>query len=121
MKIGEASALTGLSCKAIRLYEQQGLIRPARKGTYRSFSQADIDLLLLLAEARRIQIPLSRLRSAIQDARHPDWQAVRTLLTELRHEAEQTIRNQQQRLRSIDQCLQEIHQCPAQQPLDSAP
>lgn len=126
MKIGEASAITGLSCKAIRLYEQQGLIKPARKGKYRSFNSKDIDLLLLIGEARRLEIPLARLRSAIKDADRPDWPAVRIMLTELQQETEHEIAAQQQRLHSIGLCLAELHQCPLQginsvPDLDSAP
>lgn len=112
MLIGEVSRATGLSCKAIRLYEELGLIRPARAGRYRHFSAADLELLLLIREARQLQIPLQRLRTAIGSAAQPDWQAVRTLLLTLRHEIHADIARQQQRLQQLQQCLSEISGCP---------
>jgi len=119
MRIGAAAAHTGLSCKAIRLYEQQGLIRPGRRGSYRHFSAADLDLLALIREARSLDVPLQRLRTAIQDAGQPDWTGLRALLVQLQQETEQEIVRQQQRLLRLAGCLQEIDSCPLM--LDSAP
>ena len=119
MRIGAAAAHTGLSCKAIRLYEQQGLIRPGRRGSYRHFSAADLDLLTLIREARSLDVPLQRLRAAIQDAGQPDWAGLRALLVQLQRETEQEIVRQQQRLQRLSECLEEIDSCPLM--LDSAP
>lgn len=45
MKIGELSRLTGASVRALRHYEEEGLIRPARRGNgYRDFDHAAVEL-----------------------------------------------------------------------------
>src|SRR5690606_10511626 len=119
MRIGAAAAHTGLSCKAIRLYEQQGLIRPGRRGSYRHFSAADLDLLALIREARSLDVPLQRLRTAIQAAGQPGWTRLRALLVQLQQDTEQEIVRQQQRLLKMAGSLQEIGSCPLM--LDSAP
>lgn len=113
MLIGAASKQTGLSQKAIRLYEQQGLIRPQRIGRYRHFSAADIDLLLLIREARALGIPLQRLKAAIRyQNQQPDWTTLRTFLLQFRGEVETEVMRQQQRLQQLDHCLHSISDCP---------
>ncbi len=113
MLIGAASKQTGLSQKAIRLYEQQGLIRPQRIGRYRHFSAADIDLLLLIREARALGIPLQRLKAAIRyQDQQPDWTTLRTFLLQFRSEVEAEVVRQQQRLQQLDHCLHSISDCP---------
>lgn len=48
MFIGEVSRKTGLSIKAIRLYEELGLIQtPQRQGRYRIYKHSDVDILNL--------------------------------------------------------------------------
>jgi MerR family copper efflux transcriptional regulator len=66
MYIGEASKETGLSIKAIRFYEEIGLIKqPQRKGRYRIYKETDIELLALIKEAKDLGITLSKLKGVI--------------------------------------------------------
>lgn len=52
MYIGELSKRTGFSIRAIRLYEEKGLIQTVqRKGRYRIYNESDVDLLNLISEA----------------------------------------------------------------------
>ena len=45
MYIGELSKRTGLSVKAIRLYEEKGLVKPPlRVGRYRVYQESDIEV-----------------------------------------------------------------------------
>jgi DNA-binding transcriptional MerR regulator len=45
MKIGELSRLTGVSVRALRYYEEEGLIRPARGGNgYRDFCDGAVEV-----------------------------------------------------------------------------
>ena len=45
MKIGELSRTTGVSVRALRYYEEEGLIRPARSGNgYRDFCVEAVEL-----------------------------------------------------------------------------
>lgn len=57
MKLQEVCALTGLTRKTIRFYEEKGLIAPQterRNGrTYREYTQTDVDALLEIATLRK--------------------------------------------------------------------
>lgn len=66
MYIGEASKKSGLSIKAIRFYEAIGLIKqPERKGRYRLYEETDIEILVLIKEAKELGITLSKLQGVI--------------------------------------------------------
>lgn len=63
MYIGQAARLTGATPKAIRLYEQIGILRtPSRRGKYRVYSPADIALIQLLKEAQHLGFSLAEIR-----------------------------------------------------------
>ncbi|MFE3446478.1 MerR family transcriptional regulator [Nocardia sp. NPDC059180] len=54
MRIGELSHKTGMSVRGLRYYEEQGLLRPARRASgYREFSESDVE------SVRRIRILLA--------------------------------------------------------------
>lgn len=62
MKISDAERLTGLTAKAIRLYEEKGLICIARKDNlYRDYTQEDIDRLNFIRSLREIGVSLSQI------------------------------------------------------------
>ena len=62
MKISEAEKITGLTAKAIRLYEEKGLISVARKdNSYRDYSEEDIDKLKFISSLREMGISLSQI------------------------------------------------------------
>lgn len=59
MKITDAMHRTGLSRKAIYVYEERGLISPAKGSQgYRDYSEEDIERLLLIAKLRELDVPL---------------------------------------------------------------
>jgi DNA-binding transcriptional MerR regulator len=60
-RIGEAARAVGVSPSSLRLWERQGLVRPARSGArYRLYSQADVER---LREVRRMR-DIDRLNAA---------------------------------------------------------
>ncbi len=65
---GEFMLRTRLSPKALRLYEDQGLIRPAdvdpRTG-YRRYAPAQVDRARLIGLLRRAGMPLTRVREVV--------------------------------------------------------
>jgi DNA-binding transcriptional MerR regulator len=68
MRIGEAAAITGLEASAIRFYEQQGVLptpRRTRSG-YRSYDDADVELLGFVKRARSLEIPLDDIRQIVE-------------------------------------------------------
>lgn len=111
--IGELARLTGLNAKAIRYYEQIGVLPPSRRGEngYRLYSQADLNRLNLLRRLRLLGISLAeakKLLGATLDApcyevQHELMDLVNARLTaldqeiaELHHLREEVVRCQQQ-------------------------
>lgn len=65
MRIKEVEALTGLTAKAIRLYEAKGLLSVARQleNDYRDYSQEDVKRLQTIAVLRRLDVPVKTIKS----------------------------------------------------------
>jgi DNA-binding transcriptional MerR regulator len=106
LTIGRLAALTGVSAKAIRYYEEIGLLpRPPRsENRYRRYGPADVNRVRLLRRIRLLGAPLSLARPLLvgaDDARCADVQMeVLSLVRE--------------RLRAIDQEIAELGQLRAQ-------
>ncbi len=63
MKIGEIEKRTGLTAKAIRLYEEKGLLTVARRdNSYRDYSKLDVERLTQIKVLREMGISLSEIR-----------------------------------------------------------
>ncbi|MFC0408608.1 MerR family transcriptional regulator [Roseomonas elaeocarpi] len=63
MNIGEAARLSGLSAKAIRRYEEAGLIHPQRRGNgYRAYGERDVAALRFARHARELAFPLAEVK-----------------------------------------------------------
>jgi MerR family transcriptional regulator, copper efflux regulator len=60
MTVGQAAQAAGLTRKAVRLYEERGLLPPAPRTTagYRLYDQDDIDTLTFIRRARALDLPL---------------------------------------------------------------
>ena len=89
--IGEAAAATGLSVKAIRHYEEVGLIpRPrrhdgnARTGGNRLYTESELARLRFVRQARHLDLGLDAIRRLLEIAeetcpsRHPDYRQILT-------------------------------------------
>ncbi|ALQ07936.1 MULTISPECIES: MerR family transcriptional regulator [Pseudoalteromonas] len=111
MYIGEASKKTGLSIKAIRFYEEKGLIRqPERKGRYRVYDETDIELLILIKEAKDLGITLSKLRGVIvYNDNKVDWKKIKQFLSEIRKELISKIEDINKQVNNIDKCYNQIN------------
>ncbi|MDG6894272.1 Cu(I)-responsive transcriptional regulator [Volucribacter amazonae] len=73
MNIAQIAKLTQLSAKAIRFYEQKGLITPPIRATngYRQYNQQHINELTLLHQARTVGFSLEEARQLLQLYRNP--------------------------------------------------
>ncbi|GAA0375288.1 Cu(I)-responsive transcriptional regulator [Bowmanella denitrificans] len=113
MYIGKVASLTGLTIKAIRLYEAKGLITPPKRlGKYRVYEQSHIDALHLIREARLLGISLARLQPVMRvNDKGLDWPQVHRFLQEVRQELETEIKQTQARIKRLDACCQEIGHC----------
>jgi MerR family copper efflux transcriptional regulator len=60
MRIGELAAELGVSPKALRFYEERGVLPPARRGAnrYREFGPEDVARVRVLIGLRRLDVPL---------------------------------------------------------------
>lgn len=64
MKIGEASAASGISERMIRHYEKIGLVAPAarRESGYRDYDGRDVHTLRFIGRARDLGFPIEEIR-----------------------------------------------------------
>jgi DNA-binding transcriptional MerR regulator len=65
LTIGEFARASRLSPKALRLYDELGLLRPARvdpASGYRFYAPAQLERARLVAWLRRLGMPLARIR-----------------------------------------------------------
>lgn len=114
MLIGQVSKHTGLSAKAIRLYEEKGLIQPpARRGRYRIYSETDLEVLQLIVEAKSLGVTLAQLKGVItyQDG-EVDWQKVHVFLLEIKNNLQQELTRVMKNIEKIDGCISAIDSCP---------
>ncbi|WP_028456224.1 MerR family transcriptional regulator [Chitinilyticum litopenaei] len=113
MYIGEVARRTGLTHKAIRLYEARGLIRAGRRGKYRVYTEAEIDILALIIEARALGITLAQLAPVIRYGQSgPDWARIGVFLHEVRARVLVEQEALAQRLRRLDACMAALAACP---------
>lgn len=65
LTIGAFARAAGLSAKALRLYDEQGLLRPAAVDAvtgYRFYAPEQFDRARLIARLRKVEMPLARIR-----------------------------------------------------------
>ena len=67
MKIGEASAASGISERMIRHYEKIGLVAPAvrRDSGYRDYDERDTHTLRFIGRARDLGFPIDEIRQLL--------------------------------------------------------
>ena len=63
--ISDLSAEFGISARALRFYEDEGLIAPARRGTTRIYSQRDRARLAWILRGKRVGFSLGEIREMI--------------------------------------------------------
>lgn len=68
--IGDAAAATGLTPKAIRLYESRGLVEPVARTAagYRTFSEDALRRLRFIAASRRLGLHLDQVAEILEAA-----------------------------------------------------
>ncbi|UGA55843.1 MerR family transcriptional regulator [Vibrio sp. VB16] len=107
MFIGEVSKRTGLSIKAIRFYEEKGLIRsPLRQGRYRVYTNTDIEILSLISEAKKLGVTLARLKNVI--VYHDgviDWARINQFLIEVKNELQAEMLAISNKVKKVEKCI----------------
>ncbi len=100
--IGQIAKRTGVNAKNIRYYESIGLLPgpPRSENTYRRYSMADVNRLILLRRIRFLGVPLSEAKSLLIGASDAGCADVQQELLGLVNA----------RLVAIDQEIAELHQ-----------
>jgi len=113
MYIGEIAKETGLSIKAIRFYEEKGLLIPLpRKGIYRVYNQSHIEILNLVKQEKSLGASLSQLKDVIvYNDGEVDWPTIEKFLQEIKGQLALQIIDLKNKAIKVDQCLLEINSC----------
>lgn len=66
--VGQAARRSGLTPKAIRLYESRGLLRPAERteSGYRTYSPRDVEVLRFIRRAKNLGLRLEEIKEIIE-------------------------------------------------------
>ena len=78
MRIKEVEQRTGLTAKAIRLYESKGLLKPAREteNDYRDYTEEDVARLKTIAILRKLDLSVAEIK---------EWTDGQSSLSDLLH------------------------------------
>ncbi len=68
MTIGDVSRTYGLSLRALRFYEERGLIQPIRRGVTRLYDQPTRARLELILKGKQLGFTLTEIRRMVQEA-----------------------------------------------------
>ncbi|PXX43228.1 MerR family transcriptional regulator [Undibacterium pigrum] len=113
MYIGELARLANASAKAIRLYENLGLLgQVQRLGKYRIYTERNVLQVQLIRQAQSLGFRLSELAPMLHAAHgEPDW----ALIAQHLHEKRAVVKTEIKKLHALDACLlqmqAEIHDC----------
>ncbi|WP_236209772.1 MerR family transcriptional regulator [Pseudomonas tohonis] len=117
MHIGELASRTGASAKAIRLYEEQGLLGPVpRQGVYRLYGERHLQQVLLIRQAQSVGFRLAELHPLLAGGEEPDWPELYQRLQGKRAALRAEIRRLQHLDAQLGRIGAEIHACIADQP-----
>jgi len=100
LRIGELSAQTGVSAKAIRFYEQVGVLPPANRGSngYRLYDDSDVERLQFIRRARALDFALDEVIEilAFRDRNMPPCRYVMSVIHDRINVIQERIRNLEQ-------------------------
>jgi DNA-binding transcriptional MerR regulator len=89
MRIGELASRAGVTPKAVRYYEQLGLVTARRTASgYRDFDDASLDVIEMIRNAQRLGVKLAEMDeiiALIRDHKRP-CASVRRLISAKRHD-----------------------------------
>ena len=110
----------GVSTRTIRFYEDEGLVRPIRRGRTRLFRPSDRMLLRQILRGRRIGFSIAEIREIIELYRSPPDEAVqlermmekigekRAVLEQKRRDLEDTLREMDEAASNVSERMREI-------------
>ena len=113
MYIGEAARRSGATQRAIRLYESLGLLSVARSGSYRVYTNEQVEFIQLIKEAQTLGLSLQELQGLRRQGNDLDWRQLNDLLISKRQHLEQEVLRVQALSRRIERYQLLIADCVA--------
>ncbi len=104
--ITELTKEFGISTRTIRFYEDEGLIKPVRRGRTRLFRPVDRGLLKLILRGKRLGFSIAEIREIIEMYKAPPGEAgqMRLLIQKVNERREELY----QKRRDIEETLNEL-------------
>ncbi len=131
MYIGEVSKITGASIKAIRFYEEIGLLNDVgRSGKYRIYNRGHVTLIELILKAKTLGFKLSEMKSFVEQQNPVSpWECVLDLISNKADEIDSEMRTLSQQKKELLRYQKSVEDCLAENPncsvddmaLDSTP
>jgi DNA-binding transcriptional MerR regulator len=114
--IGDLAARAGISTRAIRYYEELGILRPTRtEGGYRLYSERDLDLLVMVLRFKDLGMTLEEIQGLVAlRSGHPNRDALlglRDALLARKREFEERIEKFKQAIEQMDSVMQRLSRC----------
>lgn len=106
VRIGDVARHFGLTLRALRFYEDKGLLSPRREGSARLYSQKDIARLKLVLLGRRAGFSLREVKQ-VMDMYDPASGNARQFRTLIEKSERQLVRLEKQRAQ-IDEAMDEL-------------
>ncbi len=113
MYIGQASKKSGATVKAIRLYEELGLLpNISRENSYRVFTEEDIFIIKFIKIAQTFDFKLSELKDVIYPQGNlANWENIRRAISSKEQKITKEISRLQNHKKDLDSYSDEIKQC----------
>ena len=113
MYIGEASKKSGATIKAIRLYEQLGLLSNiSRENSYRVFTEEDVLLIKFIKIAQSFDFKLLELKDIIYSGGDlTDWESIERAISLKEQKITKEISRLQSHKKDLVNYSNEIKQC----------
>ena len=111
-QIGEFAELCGVSAKALRFYDEVGVLRPASvnpRTRYRRYLPEQLEQMASILALKNLGVPLAHIREFM--AKSGASSGRRAILTELKLKVEHSIQTATQSLEWINSALDELNQC----------
>lgn len=105
-RIGDMARLYGVTLRALRFYEDKGLINPVRQGTTRLYTRRDRARLTLILRGRKIGFSLREVKQLL-DLYDPSGSNVRQFRVALEKSERQLGKLERQR-RELDESISDI-------------
>lgn len=103
LRIGEFSAFSGISIKALRFYDQCGIFRPAQidpRSGYRYYASEQLPEIRRIAALRELGVPLRAIRQALSDP-----ETLAECLRARRHALAESVHQARSAMARIDEAL----------------